>query len=235
MDIGTRIREHREAAGLRQDQLAEICGVSRQTISNWERNKTLPDIASLKLMSHELGTTIDALVGDDIPEISRRVDAEARRLLALYLLNLIFMLAFDVMNMGSNWGGHAFDAPAWDYLRAALLGAWLVVLIPYIRLIRRHRFVYDGEIGRYLEKELVLEESRATRVARSMLRHIQIWNGVLLTLGFLTGLAAGGVLTPGMAVCIVAVDAALIALGVNLDKERQRRGGTVNPPFPPQR
>ena len=29
MDIGTRIREHREAAGLRQDQLAEICGVSR--------------------------------------------------------------------------------------------------------------------------------------------------------------------------------------------------------------
>ena len=235
MDIGTRIREHREAAGLRQDQLAEICGVSRQTISNWERNKTLPDIASLKVMAHELGTTIDALVGDDVPEIKRRVDAEARRLLALYLLNLTLMVASNVMNMGSNWGGHAFDAPAWDYLRAALLGAWLVALVPYIRLIRRHRFVYNGEIGRYLDKSLVLEESRATKIARSMLRHIQIWNGVLLTLAALAGLAAGGVLTPGMAACIVAVDAALVALGDHPDKECQRNGGPVNPPLPPQR
>ena len=40
MDVGTRIREHRETAGLRQDQLAEICGVSRQTISSWETEGT---------------------------------------------------------------------------------------------------------------------------------------------------------------------------------------------------
>ena len=33
----------------------------------------------------------------------------------------------------------------------------------------------------------------------------------------------------------VAVSAALIALGVHLDKERQRNGGPVNPPLPPQR
>ncbi|NJE80710.1 XRE family transcriptional regulator [Olsenella sp. SW781] len=235
MDVGTRIREHREAAGMRQDQLAELCRVSRQTISNWERNKTLPDVVSLKVMAHELGTTVDALIGDDIPEIRRRADSEARRFLTLYLLNLAFMLASDVMNMGSNWGGHAFDAPVWTYLRAAVAGAWLVVLVPYVRLVRRHRFAYIGEIGRYLDKNLVLEESRVTRVARSMLRHIQVWNGVLLTLAALAGLAAGGVLTPGMAACLVAVCAALVALGVHLDKERQRWGGSVNPPLPPQR
>ena len=68
-----------------------------------------------------------------------------------------------------------------------------------------------------------------------MLRHLQVWNGVLATLAALAGLAAGGVLTPGMAVCLVAVCAALIALGVHLDKERQRWGGSVNPPLPPQR
>ena len=112
MDVGTRIREHREAAGMRQDQLAELCHVSRQTIRSWERNKTLPDIVSLKVIAHELGTTVDALIGDDAPEIKRRTDAEARRFLTLYLLNLAFMLASDVMNVGSNWGGHAFDAPS---------------------------------------------------------------------------------------------------------------------------
>ena len=235
MDVGTRIREHREAAGMHQDQLAELCRVSRQTISNWERNKTLPDIESLKVMAHEFGTTVDALIGDDVPEVKRRADAEARRFLTLYLLNLAFMLASDVMNMGSNWGGHAFDAPAWDFLRAALTGAWLVVLIPYVRLLRRHKFVYYGEIGRYLDKNLVLEESRTTRVARSMLRHLQIWNGVLVMLAVLAGLAASGVLTPGMAVCLVIASAALVALGNHLDKERLRWGGPVNPPLPPQR
>ena len=54
-------------------------------------------------------------------------------------------------------------------------------------------------------------------------------------LAALAGLAAGGVLTPGMAVCLVIAGAALVALGVHLDKERQRWGGSVNPPLPPQR
>lgn len=53
-----------------------------------------------------------------------------------------------------------------------------------------------------------------------MLRHIHVWNGVLVALAALAGLAAGGVLTPGMAVCVVGASAAFIALGVHLDKER---------------
>lgn len=40
MNVGQRIREHREAAGLLQDDLAKSCYVSRQTISNWERKHT---------------------------------------------------------------------------------------------------------------------------------------------------------------------------------------------------
>lgn len=35
MDIGSRIREHRAAAGMKQDELAQACFVSRQTIRNW--------------------------------------------------------------------------------------------------------------------------------------------------------------------------------------------------------
>lgn len=186
-------------------------------------------------MAHELDTTIDALVSDDAPEIKRRVDAEARRLLALYLVTLAFYCLTTFMNVVSGFGSEAFDAPLWRYLRAVMLGVALATVIPLWRLTRRHKIVYCGELGRYLDKNLVLEESRATKIARSMLRHIQIWNGVLLTLASLAGLAAGGVLTPGMAVCIVAVSAALIALGVHLDKERQRNGGPVNPPLPPQR
>ena len=83
MNIGERIRGHREAAGMLQDDLAKALYVSRQTVSSWERNKTLPDIESLKRMAGAFGTTADALIGDDAPEIARRFDREARELLAL--------------------------------------------------------------------------------------------------------------------------------------------------------
>lgn len=51
MDIGTKIREARAAAHLTQEQAAEALGVSRQTISNWENNRTYPDIVSVIRMS----------------------------------------------------------------------------------------------------------------------------------------------------------------------------------------
>ena len=42
MDISNQIKTRREAMGLSQEQLAEKLYVSRQTISNWERERCLP-------------------------------------------------------------------------------------------------------------------------------------------------------------------------------------------------
>ena len=47
MEIGNKIKEARNGAELTQDQAAEKIMVSRQTISNWETGKTMPDIASV--------------------------------------------------------------------------------------------------------------------------------------------------------------------------------------------
>lgn len=41
MDISNQIKTRREAMGLSQEQLAEKLYVSRQTISNWERDKPI--------------------------------------------------------------------------------------------------------------------------------------------------------------------------------------------------
>ena len=233
MDVGTRIREHREAAGLHQDQLADLCRVSRQTISNWERNKTLPDIVSLKLIASELGTTVDALIGDDAPKISRRADAEARRFLALYLASLTLFCLTTVMNLPSSFGGQAFTGPLWEYLRAVLLGAGLAITIPIWRLLRRHHIIYYGELGRYLDKNLVLDESRASTAARWALRHPPICNGALILLALLAALAINDMLTLPTALLITAGAAVFVALGMALDKRRRELPGGV--PLPPQR
>ena len=42
--MGTRIREMRKAAGMSQEQLAELTETSRQTVSKWESGESIPDV-----------------------------------------------------------------------------------------------------------------------------------------------------------------------------------------------
>ena len=51
MNIGTKIKNARTSANLTQEQVAEALDVSRQTVSNWENEKTYPDIVSVIKMS----------------------------------------------------------------------------------------------------------------------------------------------------------------------------------------
>ncbi len=62
MEIGLKIKEARVAAQLTQEQAAEALGVSRQTVSNWENNKTYPDIISVIKMSDLYEVSLDHLL-----------------------------------------------------------------------------------------------------------------------------------------------------------------------------
>ena len=46
MELGNQIKKMRNELSLSQDELAEKIFVSRQSISNWENDKTYPDIKS---------------------------------------------------------------------------------------------------------------------------------------------------------------------------------------------
>jgi len=62
MDIGQKLKKARQAAGLTQEQIAERIGVSRQTISNWERGHSYPDIASVLSLSEAYAVSLDELL-----------------------------------------------------------------------------------------------------------------------------------------------------------------------------
>lgn len=51
MEIDKKLKEARMNSGLTQEQVAEKMMVSRQTISNWENGKFLPDIVSVMPIS----------------------------------------------------------------------------------------------------------------------------------------------------------------------------------------
>lgn len=74
MEVGNRIREERERAGMSQEDLAAVIFVSRQTVSNWETGKTYPDVQSLLLLSNLFDAPIDSLVKGDV----EAMDAEIR-------------------------------------------------------------------------------------------------------------------------------------------------------------
>lgn len=66
MEIGTKIKNARNEASLSQEQAAEAIGVSRQTISNWENEKTFPDIVSVIKMSDLYSISLDNLLKEEI-------------------------------------------------------------------------------------------------------------------------------------------------------------------------
>lgn len=78
MDVGSSIRELRQARGLTQEELAAALYVSRQTISHWESDRTTPDAQSLLLMSSLFDVTIDELVRGGV-ETLIAVEAQERR------------------------------------------------------------------------------------------------------------------------------------------------------------
>lgn len=67
MDIGRKIKNARTNANLTQEQVAETLGVSRQTISNWENEKTYPDIVSVVKMSDLYNISLDHLLKEEKP------------------------------------------------------------------------------------------------------------------------------------------------------------------------
>ena len=60
--IGKRISEYRKKKNLKQDELAEMLGVSAQAVSKWENDLSCPDISLLPELSKILGVSIDELV-----------------------------------------------------------------------------------------------------------------------------------------------------------------------------
>ena len=67
MDIGTKLQKARLQAKLTQEQVAESLGVSRQTISNWENEKTYPDIINVIKMSDLYAVSLDHLLKEEQP------------------------------------------------------------------------------------------------------------------------------------------------------------------------
>ena len=79
MNIAENIARLRKARGMTQEALAEVIGVSAQTISKWENAATYPDVALLPVIADVFGVSIDALYGREsgCPDVSAETAIDA--------------------------------------------------------------------------------------------------------------------------------------------------------------
>ena len=65
MEIGKKLKKARVQSGLTQENVAEKINVSRQAISNWENEKSYPDIISVIELSNLYSISLDDLLKGD--------------------------------------------------------------------------------------------------------------------------------------------------------------------------
>jgi len=76
MELGKQIKAYRQEAKMSQDELADRVYVTRQTVSNWENDKSYPDVNSLVLLSEVFHISLDKLIKGDIEMMKDVINKE---------------------------------------------------------------------------------------------------------------------------------------------------------------
>ena len=136
MEIGQKLKEKRTALGLSQEQLAEQLGITRQTVANWEKGKTYPDIASVLKLSDLYSVSLDELLKEDT---SMRKHVEESAALPRKYWNMLFELAILLNPFGmlvAYWGAQ------WLGVGMQILG---IVMLPPLWVARHKLFGMSKE------------------------------------------------------------------------------------------
>ena len=135
MNIGEQINNLRKQHGLSQDDFANLFNVSRQTISNWENGKSLPDIVSIIRMSDLYDVSLDELLkGDKVLMEKIEKDAMAvkveKKIIKFAWISIVLGVIVIIL-------GNIFeDNPVIDFINGALpwilLGLMLLFAMLYL-------------------------------------------------------------------------------------------------------
>lgn len=99
MNIADRIRELRKNKGLSQEELAEQLGVSRQAISKWESEQSVPDIEKIILISDYFEVSTDYVLKGI--ELSNAIGKKTKKHIIISF-SVIFALLAGVFSFAAN-------------------------------------------------------------------------------------------------------------------------------------
>ncbi len=148
MEIAKQIRKHRTELGISQEELADRIYVTRQTVSNWENERSYPDIRSLVLLSTVFGVSLDILVKGDVKQMKEQIKEEEicvlrkESLIYALLLGATILLAIPLVKL-LGW----FGVMLW----CGLIAVALVQSIRVEKLKKLHDIQTYREIVAFLD------------------------------------------------------------------------------------
>lgn len=140
MEIEKKLRDAREASGLTQEQVAQEVLVSRQTVSNWENGKSLPDIVSILKLSDLYKIKVDDLLkGDQKMQAKIEKDANVAKtnttvILATATITLIALAVYLI----SIFVGGAFNDFCENAIRWVLAGIGIAFAVTCLNNIKKN-------------------------------------------------------------------------------------------------
>ncbi|GAB6110137.1 helix-turn-helix domain-containing protein [Fusibacter bizertensis] len=158
MELGKQIKKYRSELMLSQETLAEKVYVSRQTISNWETDKSYPDVNSLVLLSEVFQISLDQLIKGDIAFMKEQIKMEDRK--EFEKLTQVFGILFVSVVVA--------PIPLIHFLSYAGIGIWIVlaVLAFYVSiLVEKKKKLFD--IQTYKEIIAFTEGARLDEISKA--------------------------------------------------------------------
>lgn len=174
MELGKQIRKYRKEQSLSQDELAEKVYVSRQTISNWENDKSYPDVNSLILLSEVFHTSIDNLIKGDVEVMKEQVKNEDRK--GFEKISRIFSVLFLAMMIT--------PIPLIHYLKYAGIAIWVllaVVTLYFSFIVEKKKKQFD--IQTYREIIAFMEGEKLDEIAKAREEGKTPYQKILLSVG----------------------------------------------------
>ena len=122
MNLGEKILEMRTKANMSQGDLADVLKVSRQSVSKWETNSSIPELDKLLKMSEIFKISIDELVRGDKDEFGKeskdRINnqqqaprLETQKLVGVGLLGIGFVIFILILFLGDILSAMVFSSP----------------------------------------------------------------------------------------------------------------------------
>ncbi len=116
VDVGNQIRYYRKENKLSQVELAEKIYVSSQTISNWENERSYPDLHNLIALTSLFNVSLDELVKGDVLKMKNAIDLSnmdkyAKLMILFTVLSAIALGA--ALKFSDGWFGLLVPAILW--------------------------------------------------------------------------------------------------------------------------
>ena len=183
MEIGNRIRTMRMQLNLSQEELAEKIYVSRQTISNWENDKSYPDINSLLRLSEVFALSLDHLIKGDVQQMKEKIEQKDIRKLKKHgniyaVLVAITLISLPILMHFLKFLGFIIWIPIW---LLCLYNGYKMEKLKNQLDIHTYKEIVDFLDGKRLDEIQKAKESGKLPYQQAMLIIISALIGVLIT------------------------------------------------------